>query len=289
MKHSILIPMQTLTTRVALSISALLTCAANASTISFKFLDSDDVAWSAATSVGAPGYAAANWNLMQTDWSGNSQNDALFTAGIKDSTGSAISGFGGSLMQNVNYEAPNSDALHYDAANTWRSGAGNTTANHTLMNGYLDDGNDNQPYVNLSLATIPGLFETYDVVLYINGDNANGANGRYWIETWTDSLTPGTVITEQVGVTNVAFSGTFVSAGSFASGASGNATGTGNYLVFTGLTARNIRVRGAGNGDPEDFGRGPLNGFQLVDTTVPEPSTALFGSLGLLALLRRRR
>ena len=281
--------MQTLHTRVALSVTALLTCAADASTISFKFLDSLDTAWSAGTSVGAPGFAAANWNFLQTDWSGNAQNDALFGAGVVDSSGSAVSGFGGSLLQNVNYEAPHSDALHYDAANTWRSGAGNSTADHTLMNGYLDDGQDNQPYANLSLASIPGLFETYDVVLYINGDNPNGTNGRYWIETWTDALTPGTVITEQVGVTNVAFAGTFVSAGSFASGASGNATGTGNYLVFTGLTDRNIRIRSAGNVDPEDFGRGPLNGFQLVDTTVPEPSTALMGSLGLLALLRRRR
>jgi hypothetical protein len=275
-------------TRIALSLSTLLACAANASTVSFKFTDAgQDTTWGTA-SAGAPGYAASNWNFLQTDWSGNPENDAIFTTGLVDSTGSTVSGFGGSLLQNVTY-APHSDALHYDAANTWRSGAGNSTPNHTLMNGYLDDGTDNQPYANLSLATIPGTFETYDVVLYVNGDNPGGANGRYWIESWTDSLTPGTVITEQVGVTNVAFGGTFTSAGSFASGASGNVSGTGNYIVFTGLTDRNIRIRSAGNGDPEDFGRGPLNGFQLVDTTVPEPSTALLGSLGLLALMRRRK
>ena len=272
--------------------SAMLTSLVSASTISVKFTHTADVAWGAA-SAGAPGYAQPNWNFMQTDWSGNGPNDALFTAGLKDSTGSSVSGFSGSLMQNVNYEAPNSDALHYDAANTWNSGAGNSTPNHTLMNGYLDDGTDNQPYVNMSLATISGVFETYDVVLYINGDNNGSGNGRYWIETWTDSLTPGTVITQQVGIPSNggAFAGTFTLAGSFAAGASGDITsGNGNYLVFTGLTDRNIRIRSAGNADPEDFGRGPLNGFQLVDTTVvPEPSTALLGAVGLLGLLRRRR
>ena len=45
-----------------------------------------------------------------------------------------------------------------------------------------------------------GAFETFDVVLYINGDNNGSGNGRYWIETWTDFLTPGTVITPQVGI-----------------------------------------------------------------------------------------
>ena len=283
--------MKPLHARAALSITAMLTCAADASTISFKFTDSTDTAWGAA-SAGAPGYAATNWNFLQTDWSGNAVNDALFTAGLVDSTNSPVSGFAGSLLQNVNYEAPNSDALHYDSANTWRSGAGNSTPNHTLMNGYLDDGNDNQPYANLSLATIPGLFATYDVVLYINGDDPGLGSGRYWIETWTDSIThPGTPITPQVGIpSHGTFTGTFTLAGSYAAGATGNVTsGNGNYLVFTGLTDRNIRIRSAGNGDPEDFGRGALNGFQLIDTTVPEPSAALLGAVGLLGLLRRRR
>ncbi len=272
--------------------SLALAAAAQAASISVKFIDSADTAWQATDVVGAPGVAAANWNFMATDWSGSAGNDALFTAGLKDSTGTIVSGGSApvTVLGNVTYEAPNSDPVHYDSANTWRSGAGNSTPNHTLMNGYLDDGQDNQPYVNLSLGTNAGVFEVYSVVLYMNGDNANTANGRYWIETWTDSLVPGTPITQQVGVTNVAFAGTFVSGGSYASGTTGNAEGTGNYIVFTGLTDRNIRIRGAGNGDPEDFGRGPLNGFQLIDTTpVPEPSAVMLSALAGAAFLRRRR
>ncbi len=263
-----------------------------AASIGVKFLDSQDTAWGAGISAGAPGYAQSNWTFMRTDWSGNADNDAVFTAGIKDSTGASVTG---TVLQNVTYGA-HSDAVHYDSNNTWRSGVGNGSANFTLMNGYLDDGQDDQPYANVSLGNTPGLFQTYSVILYVNGDDPGQATGRYWIESWTDSLTPGTVITNQIGVAPLGsnFSGTFIQAG----GASYGQTGTpvnvdasaGNYIVFSNLTARNIRIRAAGNGDPEDFGRAPLNGFQLIDTTVvPEPSSALMlGSLTLFTLRRRR-
>ncbi len=266
-----------------------------AASIGVKFLDTNDTAWGSGVSAGAPAFAQTNWNFLSTDWSGGAANDALFTAGLKSSTGATVSGFAGSLLQNVDYGAPNSDAVHYDSNNTWRSGVGNGSANLTLMNGYLDDGVDNQPYVNLSLNSISGVFDTYSVVLYVNGDDPASATGRYWIESWTDSLTPGTVITNQIGVgalgTN--FNGTFIQAGGTAYSQTGSPVNVdasaGNYIVFSNLTARNIRIRSAGNGDPEDFGRGPLNGFQLIDTTVPEPSSAMLGGLGLLALARRRR
>ena len=216
----------------ALSLS--LPAIAGASTISVKFIDSADTAWTASDVVGAPGYAQSNWNFVTTDWSGNAPNDALFTAGLKDSAGTTVSGGSAApaILGNVPYEAPNSDPLHFDAANTWRSGAGNSTPNHTLMNGYLDDGTDNQPYVNLSLNTNAGLFETYSIVLYVNGDAPGLASGRYWIESWTSSLTPGTPITQQVGVAaNAAFTGTFTSAGSFARrGPLGNVDAPGGKL-----------------------------------------------------------
>ena len=280
------------TAALPLVLSALISCVANAATVSVKFLDSTDTAWGAA-SAGAPGFAQPNWNFMQTDWSGNTPNDALFASGLIGSAGGLVSGFAGSLLQNVAYEAPNVDPLHYDSANTWRSGRGNATPDDTLMNGYLDDGGDNQPYANLSLNTIPGIFETYSVVLYVNGDDPNQGMGRYWLESWTDSLLPGTVITDQVAIPATSlYSGTFNLAGSFPmTGTPANVTsGQGNYIVFTGITARNIRIRDAGNGDPEDAGRGPLNGFQLVDTTnVPEPSIGLLSALGMLGFMRRKR
>jgi hypothetical protein len=280
--------------RIVLPLLVSVPCFCHAASIGVKFLDSQDTAWGSGISVGAPGFAQSNWNFVAIDWSGDAANDALFAAGLKNSNGATVSGFAGSTLQNVNY-APHSDPLHYDAANTWRSGVGNTTPDHTLMNGYLDDGGNDQPYVNLSLASTPGLFETYSVVVYVNGDAPGQATGRYWLESWTDSLTPGTVITNLIGVGALGsnFSGTYIQAGGTAYSQTGSPVNVdasgGNYIVFNNITARNIRIRSAGNGDPEDFGRGPLNGFQLIDTTVPEPSTALLGGLGLLAMLRRRR
>jgi hypothetical protein len=46
----------------------------------------------------------------------------------------------------------------------------------------------------------------------------------------------------------------------------------GNYIIFEGITADRIRVRGAGNDDPEAFGRAPVNALQLIgrsDLIVP--------------------
>jgi len=252
----------------------------NAATIGVKFIDSQDTAWGAATA-GAPGFAQENWNFLNTDWSGNGSNDAPLS-NIITSTGA-----GAAELQNIAYPGHN-DPVHYDAANTWRSGVGNATANDTLMNGYLDDGGNEQPYVNLSLAGVASA----TIVLYVHGDGANGPIGRYWLEEWTDSLAPGTVITDQVAISQNEYAGgTFISAGTYGqTGTPGNVdVQTGNYIVFENITANNIRIRGAGNGDPEDAGRGPINGFQVITTPVPEPSSSLLMVLAGFGLLRRRR
>jgi hypothetical protein len=252
-----------------------------------------DTLFGPSVTAGAPGYEQANWNHMQGDWSGNVENDALFTAGIRDSNGSVVSGSG---LLSISY-SPHADPVHFDSNNTWASNSGNTTADHTLMNGYLDDGTDNQPYLNLSLA--PGFYPTYSVVLYINGDSPTLGTGRYWLESWTNPLAEGTVITDRIGVAALStgpgtFTGTYTQAGGTAFGPTGSPTNldvaAGHYLVFTGITARNVRIRGAGNDDPEDFGRGPLNAVQIVNI-VPEPQTALLLGVGLVSLRRlfRRR
>ena len=267
-------------TFVSLAVSSVALASSHAmSVLSVKFLDSQDTAWSATDVVGAPGYAQPNWNFLTTDWSGNAVNDAPL-ANVINSLGNT-----NSVLQNVTYGG-NSDPVHYDSANTWRSGAGTASPNNVLMNGYLDDGQDNQPYINLSLSSaVTGA----SIVLYFNGDGQNAPVGRYWLEEWTDPLVEGTVITDQVGIDSNLWSGTFTSAGTFSQTATPTnvQVATGNYIVFDNITAKNIRIRGAGNGDPEDFGRGPINGFQLV--TVPEPTSIGFLALAGLGALRRRR
>jgi len=238
----------------------------SADTLGFKFLDSQDTPFGSADMAGAGIYAQANWNFLRTDWSGNVDNDPLFTAGIVNASGAVTTS-----LVNIDYPTGHSDPVHWDANNTWRSGAGNADANATLMNGYLDDGGDGQPYVNFSLDV--GALPTYTVVVYVNGDGQNGAVGRYWIEEWTDPLTDGVVITDQVGISDNSYTGSFVQAGSdFEPTATPQNVdvASGNYLVFKNMTARQIRVRSSGNGDPEDFGRGPLNAIQILDT-VSDP------------------
>ncbi|MDB4257786.1 hypothetical protein N9859_00730 [bacterium] len=194
-------------------------------------------------------------------------------------------------FQAVSYPTGHNDPVHYDSANTWRSGAGNATANDTLMNGYLDDGGDDQPYVNISLGGVASA----TVVVYFHGDVAAGAVGRYWLEEWIDPITAGTVITDQVGVAaNDYAGGVFNSAGTYSqTGTPPNVdvTTNSNYIVFENITASNIRIRGAGNGDPaaEDFGRAPINGFQVITTAILEPSSSLLRILSSAVLLFRRR
>ena len=238
----------------------------SADTLGFKFLDSQDVPFNTGEIAGVGEFEQANWNFLNADWSGNVANDALFASGIVNSTGAVTT----SLL-NIDYPTGNSDAVQWDSANTWRSGSGNADANATLMNGYLDDGGDGQPYVNFSLGN--AVLDLYTIVVYFNGDGQNGATARYWLEEWTDPLADGTVITDQVGVLSNSYSGVFEQAGSdFEPTATPQNVdvATGNYIVFKNLTARNIRVRSSGNGDPEDFGRGPLNAIQILDT-VSDP------------------
>jgi len=219
---------------------------------------------------GASVYAQPNWNHYVGDWSDTAANDATH-ANLVTSTGAAVTNldvfFG-------------TDRVKFDSANTYTSGIGNANPNATLMNGYLDDGGNNQPYVEFDVKYNgeSGAFNigSYDVVLYLHGDGTNSAIGRYWLEDFS-----GNVLTDQVGISSNDYTGTFALAGTFPQTASPSNVNvaTGNYVVFEGITADTIRVRSAGNGDPEDFGRGPLNAVQLISVAVPEPSTLLVWSL----------
>jgi hypothetical protein len=244
----------------------LLFMAASADTLSFKFQDTADTPFGPEVVAGAGSFASLNWNLLQQASSADAANDALFTSGIVNSDGEVTT-----VLEDIT-DGGNTDPVHYVSANTWRSGAGNGSPDATLMNGYLDDGGNDQPAATFSLKE--GVMPTYTVVVYVYGDVPNSAVGRYWVEEWTDPLTEGTPITDRVGISSNSFSGAFVQAGSNFRGTDTPmdvTVASGNYLVFTNLTARNFRVRAAGNGDPEDFGRGPLNAIQIFeDATNPD-------------------
>ncbi|MDA7917070.1 hypothetical protein N9Z15_05155 [Akkermansiaceae bacterium] len=124
-------------------ISILTLWSASADTLSFKFQDTADTAFAEDVIAGAGDYADDHWNFLQGALSGDAANTALFTAGIKNGSGDVTTSL-------VDIGAANTP-VQYASANTWRSGAGNADANATIMNGYLDDGNDDQPFVNFSL------------------------------------------------------------------------------------------------------------------------------------------
>jgi hypothetical protein len=217
---------------------------------------------------GAPGFAQTNWNQFRGDWSGLDVNDATH-AGLVSSNGSPVTNLGIQVVNGGN------DLLNYDSSNQWASrvytqagGQPGVTADDTLMNGYLDDGGNDDPYVVFDLkyngeGGADGI-ASYTVVLYANGEGANEQMGRYWVED-ADTNSP---ITSLVGIQSGDYlaGGPFVSAGTYAqtlSPTNVNAS-VGNYIVFEGITASRIRVRGTGNDDPEAFGRAPINGLQLI-------------------------
>lgn len=79
--------------------------------------------------------------------------------------------------------------------------------------------------------------------------------------------------------------------GVFANGVSGVTWGDG--LLATGTfvadgTTQSFTIQTRNPADTADTG-GQLNALTLYQTAIPEPSTALLGALGMLALLRRRR
>jgi autotransporter-associated beta strand protein len=84
------------------------------------------------------------------------------------------------------------------------------------------------------------------------------------------------------GIDNLVFNGTAVDWSTIANG---------TYTLITG-TLNSTNLGNFGSGSAADIGGGRTAYFQsgsLQLVVIPEPSTALLGAIGLLALLRRRR
>lgn len=215
----------------------------------------------AGETAGAPGFEQTNWNNIGR-W-GN-------PTGLNDGTGAPATGV----------------SVKWDATGMWTNNANEALGgNHKLMKSYLDsDGgvmttfagvfgtNDDKPTILLTgidtWMTANGL-TSYSVVVYSDGDSASGQRAaKVWMAA-ADAGNPvggdpglGADLTSRVDIwdnSNWGTNPTFTRVT--------GTTGNGNYTVFTGQTAGSfyLRLEEAGT----DAWRSPINGFQIIGTTVP--------------------
>jgi len=276
---------------ISAAITAALAGIVSAGPIGINYVDIGDPGVQNATadallateSAGAPGYVQSGWNNMGR-WGQ--------TVPINDSTG-----------------APTGATSTWDSNNTWNDGAGVSSPNAKLMNGYLDatgqpNNNTSPGYaffdnVNKPEVYITGLTSwltaqgaaSYKVVVYTDGDSTSGRKAEYWLQSATVGDPPtvlGADLTSHVFVSDVSnFSGTFtevpLSANTLAT------AGEGNFFVFTGVSADSFILRSEEwPGVAGDALRAQINGIQII-ASVPEPASIGLLALAGLGLLSRRR
>ena len=141
------------------------------------------------------------------------------------------------------------------------------TYNKSLLKGYVDMVGGIP--VTISIAEIP--YAQYDIYIYLSADTA-GREG--YVTDTASTFYFSTYGSDAISSDNAVF----VQA-TEASDLGTNAAAT--YARFSNLTgsSQDLTVFAAGNGG--------IAGIQVVQ--VPEPSSALLGGLGMLALFRRRR
>lgn len=217
---------------------------------------------------GSPNTIQANWNNLATDWHGNA---GAVPATVVENTG---------VVVGTNNDASLGLRIQYDSGTVWGTGIGSTTPDQRLMRGYLDDAGvgSSQPYIELF--NIP--YERYDIVLYVDGDQADGTDGPYWIEQLD-----GTIITPQVYVHDFVLGSSHFD-GKYTQVPLWSTLGdlfTGNFMIFENLTLSDIRIRAT----QAPGTRAPINAFQIMER-IPEPGTMTLLGLGsVVALIRRRR
>ena len=164
-------------------------------------------------------------------------------------------------------------SVTWSASNTWQAASPYpTNPTQVLLYGYLDGGSNGVP-AQVSVQNIP--FNLYDVYIYVNRDN-DDSTSTYTVNGQTVTITPGIDQT------------TLTPAG-VATPASPDPTTAGTWVEFTDLSGPLSILTSNGNlyqgsGD----WRSPIDGIQIVDAAVPEPSTYAFMGLGLLLILALR-
>lgn len=139
--------------------------------------------------------------------------------------------------------------------------------NKTLMAGYLNGTGAAGSSITISDIS----YTTYDIYVYFTADDSS-RTGTVTDGTTTYSFN---VLDNQLAGGNALFAQTTDT---------GSGNPEANYAIFSGLSGSTQTIS-------TDFGAtyGGIAGFQIVDTSVPEPSVALLGGIGVLGLLRRRR
>ena len=202
-------------------------------------------------------------NILRSTYSppDNGQGGVTFTSSpMNDSTGTATP-----VTFNIN------------ATDSWNSETGNSSSNHTLLNGIIK-ANATQSIVPLNILNL-GVGTPYTLQVYTmeNRKDAQDLGGQY-------SITDGTSTFFQTSQIGQNFNGSFIK-GVNTDTAGGRPQA--NYVEFSGTVGANGQINVLYKYEAGSDGTG-IAGFQLE--TIPEPSSLLllgFASAGMF--IRRRR
>jgi hypothetical protein len=241
-------------------------------------------------SAGAPGYAQVNWNIYgrfgnnSTNTSGTNAY-AIYDSGTNDThvtiQWDASGQFGVQGTGTVTDQGDPDKNLMDAYADS--NGNGNVNITNSLATGLFAQNNNNKPLVYLSglqawLATQSAT--AYDVVMYTDGDNAAGRCGEYWLQyatgpttnlifgTASPTGTPGVDMTTHMFVRDFNnFTVNPVYQQVPMRSQLGRSALSGNYIVFTHLTADSFLLRTS-----EFNTRSGVTALQIVPRTTPLPA-----------------
>ena len=141
----------------------------------------------------------------------------------------------------------------WSSDNVWDTPIADQAGNNRMMKGYLDTG-----LGGATTVTVGGLANgTYDVYVYVDGDNGAGSRtGAYRISG--TSITTTTInLTDPA---NASFNGTFAPANG----------STGNFVKFT-ITATGFTLTATPGAASDGKPRAPINGIQIVPASGAPP------------------